>query len=135
MSKTRVIKRGEHMSRIAAEEGFANFRTIVDRPENADLESKRDPHILFPGDQVFIPDRAEKDEERPTDDTHQFATEGPPLFVRCSVLDIDGKKVGGATCNLKIDGEGCGSSKLGPSTDSAPRSVSRGLHERVGCEG
>ena len=105
MSKTRVVNQGEHMSRIEAEEGFANFHTIFDRAENAELKKKRDPHILFPGDQVFVPDRADKDEARPTDATHPFETEVPPLFLRCKVLDIDGKKVAGATCNLKIDGE------------------------------
>lgn len=93
------------MSRIAAEEGFANFHTIFDRPENAGLKKKRDPHILFPGDEVFVPDRADKNETRPTDDTHKFETEVPPLFLRCRVLDINRNKAAGAVCNLQIDGE------------------------------
>src|SRR5437870_2055914 len=49
MSKTRVIKQGEHLSGIAQEEGFVNFHTIFDHPNNAALKALRDPHDLFPG--------------------------------------------------------------------------------------
>ena len=105
MSKTRVVNQGEHMSRIAAEEGFANFHTIFDRPENADLKRTRDPHILFPGDRVFVPDRADKDVARPTDDTHKFETEVPPLFLRCKLLDWQRDPIKSAPCDVQVDGE------------------------------
>ena len=103
MSKTHVVQQGEHLSGIAANEGFADFHVIFDRPENADVKKKRDPHVLFPGDQLFIPDRADRTESRATDDTHPFQTDLRPLFLRCKVLDIDGKPIAGANCNLTID--------------------------------
>lgn len=103
MSKTHTVQQSEHMSGIAAQEGFGNFHTIFDDPENADLAAKRDPHVLFPGDQVFIPDRQDGNQTRPTDATHVFQTSIPPLFLRCKLLDIDGKPITKATCNLSID--------------------------------
>ncbi len=103
MSETHVVQQGEHMSRIAANEGFANFHTIFDHPENADLAAKRDPHVLFPGDQVLVPDRQDRNESEDTDATHLFQAEIPPLFLRCKLLDIDGNPITKSDCNLTID--------------------------------
>lgn len=103
MSKTRTVQDGEHLSGIAAEEGFGNFHTIFDHPENADLKNNRDAHVLFPGDQVFVPDRQDRDESRSTDAAHQFQTDIPPLFLRCRLLDVNGTPITNATCNLTID--------------------------------
>jgi N-acetylmuramoyl-L-alanine amidase len=79
MSKTRRAKQGEHLSTIAAEEGFADFHVIFDHPNNARLgELKRDPHVLFPGDEVFVPDRENRNEPRLTDATHRFCPRSAP---------------------------------------------------------
>jgi hypothetical protein len=91
------------MSGIAAQEGFGNFHTIFDHPENSDLAAKRDPHVLLPGDEVFIPDREDRTESRPTDATHTFQTAIPSLFLRCKLLDINGTPIKHATCNVTID--------------------------------
>jgi hypothetical protein len=103
MPKNHIVKQGEHMSGIAAGEGFGNFHTIFDRPENADLKQNRDPHVLFPGDLVFVPDREDRNESRPTDAAHKFQTEIPPLFLRCKLLDVNGTPIAKANCNLTID--------------------------------
>lgn len=104
MSKTRRVQQGMHLSGIAAEEGFANFRTIFDHPANAELKAKRDPHILFPGDAVFIPDRQDRTESRATDDLHRFVVELRPLFLRCRLLDWGRDAIANAPCELKVDG-------------------------------
>ena len=103
MPKTHIVQQGEHMSGIAAQEGFGNFHTIFDHPENSDLAAKRDPHVLLPGDEVFIPDREDRTESRPTDATHTFQTAIPSLFLRCKLLDINGTPIKHATCNVTID--------------------------------
>src|SRR5437763_6837020 len=105
MSKLRTVQQGEHLSGIAAEEGLGNFHTILDHPENADLKQNRDPHVLFPGDQVFVPDREDRNEARPTDATHTFQTDIPPLFLRCKLLDVNGTPIVNANCNLTIDSD------------------------------
>lgn len=105
MSKTRQVKQGEHLSGIAAEEGFADFRTIFDHGENAELKALRDPHVLFPGDKVFVPDREDRIESRTTDNSHVFVADIRPLFLRCKLLDWHRDPIKSAPCTLKIDAE------------------------------
>jgi len=105
MSKNRVVNQGEHLSGIAAQEGFGNFHTIWDHPENADLAAIREPHVLFPGDSLFIPDRQDRNETRGTDATHPFQTDLRPLWLRCKLHDINNDPLKGAICNVKIDGD------------------------------
>ena len=82
MAETRVVQQGDHLSSISAEEGFANFHTILDHPDNAGLAANRDPHVLQPGDQLTIPDREDRTELRPTDNVHTFQTDLRPLYLR-----------------------------------------------------
>lgn len=106
MSKVRRVKQGEHLSGIAAQEGFANFRTIFDHPNNEPLRLReRDPHVLFPGDEVFVPDRADRVEPRATDAAHPFETEIRPLFLRCKLLDWHRTSIKAAPCQVTIDGK------------------------------
>jgi hypothetical protein len=104
MSKTRRVKQAEHLSGIAAQEGFADFHTIFDHAKNESLKSrKRDPHVLFPGDEVFIPDREDRNEVRATDSAHRFDAEIRPLFLRCKLLDWQRDPIKSAPCKLRID--------------------------------
>jgi hypothetical protein len=109
MSKTRRVKQGMHLSGIAAEEGFADFHSIFDHASNADLKKKRDPHVLFPGDEVFIPDRQDRSEVRATDALHRFVVDIRPLFLRCRLLDWQREPIADAPCQLKVDGSDVGS--------------------------
>lgn len=106
MSKRRRVQQGEHLSRIAAEEGFADFHTIFDHGANATLknERRRDPHLLFPGDEVFVPDREDRTEARGTDSAHVFQVAIRPLFLRCRLLDWQRDPIGSAPCRLQVDG-------------------------------
>jgi hypothetical protein len=111
MPKTYLVKQGDHLSSIAADHGIANYHRISDAPENADLASERDPHVLAPGDQVIIPDRNDKQEFRPTGASHPFQVDIPPLFLRIQLKDLDDKPIANADCDIKLD------------TDSAPSQV------------
>jgi len=58
MPRTHVVVEGENLSKIAAAEGFRDFRKLYDAPENAELRKKRpNPNLIRPGDEVVIPDR------------------------------------------------------------------------------
>ncbi|HEY6945459.1 MAG TPA: LysM domain-containing protein, partial [Candidatus Acidoferrum sp.] len=71
MSETHIVEQGEHLSQIAKKYGFPDYKIVWDHPENADLKKlRKNPNILFPGDQVFIPDKEEKEESGPTDKRH-----------------------------------------------------------------
>ena len=89
-----VVKQGETISSIAAQHGFANFHTVLDRPENAALRAKRsNAHILFPGDEVFIPDREDRTESVPTGQRAIFEANIPLLFMRLRIRDLRGDKL------------------------------------------
>jgi hypothetical protein len=107
MSKIRRVKQGEHLSGIAAVEGFADFHTIFDHGNNAELKGtlKRDPHVLFPGDSVFVPDREDRVETRATDSSHRFQVEIRPLFLICKLLDLQRDPIKSAPCKVRVDGE------------------------------
>ncbi len=51
------VKQGEYVSMIARAYGFENWRAVWDSDENAPLrELRRDPNVLAPGDQLFVPE-------------------------------------------------------------------------------
>src|SRR5262245_41554703 len=67
MARTHTVKQGEHLSSIAHDNGFIDFRTMLDHPNNATLKADRDAQVLAQGDKVFIRDRTDKSIQRPTD--------------------------------------------------------------------
>jgi hypothetical protein len=57
MSKTVVSKDGESIISIAGANGYADWHTVYDANENADLRKKRpDPSVQAAGDEIFLPD-------------------------------------------------------------------------------
>ena len=110
------IKQGDHISGIAYRFGFSDYKTIWNHPNNADLKKKRiNPHVLFPGDLLFVPDKESKDIDCPTDQQHSFRLSGQPLKIRLALKDFDNEPIAGAECvlevgskvyNLTSDGEG-----------------------------
>ena len=105
MASYHTVVQGEHLSRIAKQYGFTDYRTIWVHGKNADLRSRRNPNVLFPGDQVFIPDRETREESRVTDQRHRFVTRIPTLKLRLLVEDLYEKPVANAPCELRLDGQ------------------------------
>ncbi len=82
-----VVRQGDCISSIAAENGFLPD-TLWNHPANAELKRKRDnPNILFEGDIVVIPDKDLKQESRPTNQRHQFRRKGVPEKLHLILLD------------------------------------------------
>ena len=105
MAVSHTVKEGEHLSGIAARYGFRDYRTIWNHPQNADLKSRRrDPHVLNPGDVVFIPDKKLKSEDRPTGARHVFQVTGQPLKLRLTLRDFDSQPIADTPCELEVDG-------------------------------
>ncbi len=90
------------MSSIAAANGFGNFLTIWQRPENASIAALRDPHALVPGDRIFIPDRLEKEESRGTDAAHLFQADIVPVFLRVRLEDREEQPLASTDCDLTV---------------------------------
>lgn len=77
-----IVKQGECIESISFEHGLF-WDTLWNLPENAELKQKRkDPNILFPGDEVFVPDKEEKTESCATEQKHRFRKKGVPAELR-----------------------------------------------------
>jgi hypothetical protein len=75
-----TVTQGDHLSSIADEFGFPDYKPVWNHPENAELKAKRkNPHVLLAGDQVYIPDIQPGAYDKPTDVEHKFVVAGKPL--------------------------------------------------------
>jgi hypothetical protein len=101
-----TVKQGEHLSRIARQYGFLDFRIIWNHPNNAALKARRvNPHVLFPGDVLYIPDKEQKTETRPTGQTHIFEVLMPKLLLRLALRDFDNLPITDVDCELEVEGQ------------------------------
>jgi N-acetylmuramoyl-L-alanine amidase len=105
MAQTYKIQDGDHTSGIAARFGFADFRTVWNNPNNAELKKKRvDPHVLMPGDSLYIPDKQQKTVARPTGRVHTFIVNRQTLFLKIALKDFDDQPIADTECVLEVDG-------------------------------
>jgi putative peptidoglycan binding protein len=106
MDRIHVVQLGEHISRIAKQYGFSDYRTIWEHGPNAALRKKREnPNVLFPGDRVVVPEKAIKEEPRPTDQRHRFQVRRRTLRLRIVLEDLARKPIAGAATELRVEGE------------------------------
>jgi N-acetylmuramoyl-L-alanine amidase len=104
MGKYYYIQQGDHLAKVARENGFADFNTIWDAAENKDLKEKRkNPNILFPGDKVFIPEKETKEESRATEKKHRFELHGDPLKLRVVLMGLKNKPLEGHQCTFTVE--------------------------------
>src|SRR5579863_10101544 len=105
MAGMHTVEQGEYLAYIAAQYGFTNWQTIWNHPQNADLKNLRqNPNVLFPGDQVYIPDLELQTLSKPTDNTHTFKLKLNTLKLRLTLQDMYEKPIANAKCLLVVDG-------------------------------
>jgi N-acetylmuramoyl-L-alanine amidase len=100
-SLTYTVKPGEHISGIAQAYGFDDYRDVWNHPENADLRQQRpDPHVLQPGDHVYIPEAKDQPASKPTGAQHTLSIKRSPLKVRIKFVDLANKPLAAAKFTL-----------------------------------
>jgi N-acetylmuramoyl-L-alanine amidase len=100
-----TVDQGDCLSSIAGAAGFADWKTIYNHPNNASFRELRpNPNVIYPGDQLYIPDRNSGEESRSTDNTHAFKLNRQPVFLRLVLLDEAHKPLAGVAYTLTIDG-------------------------------
>jgi N-acetylmuramoyl-L-alanine amidase len=124
MATTHTVSQGECLSSIARQYGFANWRTIYEHPRNADFRRRRpNPNLIYPGDQLTIPDKAPKKESCQTGSTHAFRLHAQHTLLRIVVQDAARQPLRGAAYRLRIgetvlqgttDGEGLIAQPISP---------------------
>lgn len=98
-----TIRKGECILSVADKYGFL-ADTLWNHAENAKLKQKRkDPSVLFPGDEVFIPDKQEKTEVCATEQKHRFRKKSVPAKMKVCLL-INDKPRANKSYKLQIDG-------------------------------
>ncbi len=104
MPKRHTVKPGEHLSHIAALYGFVDYEAIWSFGENAELrKTRKDPHVLAPGDVVSIPEPRRKTETRSTGATYQFRLAPTIMQLRIRLRDPFMRPIRDAPCWLRID--------------------------------
>ena len=95
-----------YSAKIAKENGFVDYHTIWDHPQNAQLKTKRkNPNVLFPGDELYIPDKGGKEDSAPTDQRHTYKVKTSNNMLRLVLEDLYGNPVANAKCNLQVEGK------------------------------
>ncbi|HZI16823.1 MAG TPA: peptidoglycan-binding protein [Myxococcus sp.] len=106
MPTIHIVKQGECLSLIARRYGFSDYKKVYEHPDNAALRKKRpDPDVLFPGDEVVIPELAGKAERLSTGRVSRFTAKRPKRYLRLVLEGEDGQPLGGKPFTLTVDGE------------------------------
>lgn len=101
---THVVQQGECFATIARDHGFRRD-TLYDHPDNADLKKKRpNPNILYPGDEVAVPELEPKEANVSTGARHPFTIKVPKRELRLRLLDHAGEPIAGAAYLLETEG-------------------------------
>src|SRR5262245_14105552 len=87
------VQQGECLSTIAAHYRISRWQELYNHASNADLRKLRpNPNILFPGDEVIIPDlNNDKRVECSTGKSHRFTVNVPQTILRVFLKDPDGE--------------------------------------------
>lgn len=103
---THIVKSGDCLSTIAAQYGFRRWQTIYNAPENDSFRQKRpNPNVIYPGDEVVIPDKQLREESRNTEKKHRFRAPAPAWVLRVRILDETREPIANAPFTLDIEGE------------------------------
>jgi hypothetical protein len=100
---TYTVKQGDHLTNIVYEHGFRDADRVWNDPANADLRGQRDPNVLFPGDELFLPDFGERQATIGTGAIHPFFIPALKLRLRVVVRDVNGDPIPNCDCLLAVD--------------------------------
>ena len=103
MGTNYTVTQGDCLSSIAEKWGFPDYRSIYLDPANADFRARRpNPNIIFPGDNLFIPDLEIKDLPCATDQRHRFVLSQPKVLLRLCLQDDLHQPYGNKRYELKV---------------------------------
>lgn len=135
MAEMHTVEQGEYLASIAKDYGFSDWHTIYDHPENAELKKNRpNPNILFPGDEIFIPDKQPKQESCPTEKKSRFQVKVPKAWLKIVLKDSEGKALANQPYTLTVawlkftgttDGVGSVKQKIPIGIDTAELSLDK----------
>lgn len=109
MPKIHVVEQGECLIRIARRHGFADYKKLYAHPANEALRAKRpNPNVLFPGDEVVIPDAAAGGGltvKLTTGNARRIVVPAPTRLVRLVLRDAQGEVLANMPYTLTLGEE------------------------------
>lgn len=106
MPRKHIVRQGESLSEVSLSNGFADWKQLYDHPDNAELRQQRpDPNVLFPGDEIAIPELRTKDVSVATGATRRFKVKSKPRVLRLKLLDEEGQPLGDLGYVLTPEGQ------------------------------
>src|SRR4051812_28314981 len=101
MPRVYIVQQGDDGASIAARFGFAAFAKIWDDPANAALKKTRpDVGVLYPGDEVTIPDLEKKSVTAKEKALNKFRVTLPVRLFDVTMQDQHGKPSAGLPYKL-----------------------------------
>jgi len=71
------VQQGDCLSSIAKHFGFGDWRTIYEHPGNSAFRQLRpNPNLIFPNDELFIPELSPRQDPASTGAKHKFVLSG-----------------------------------------------------------
>lgn len=99
-----IVEQGECLSSIAAQYRY-DWDYLWSLSENADLKrNRKNPNILLPGDVVFVPDLTQREEQRGTDQKHNFVLKNLPVKLHLRLLNA-GTPIANEKYRIEIEGQ------------------------------
>ena len=106
MAGNYTVKQGDYLAKIAKEQGFGDWKIIYDHPKNKAFKEKRpDPNILFPGDELYIPEIEPAKFKVATDQKHVFKLKASKEKLILNLLDVNNEALVEKPYSLEIAGE------------------------------
>lgn len=100
-----TVQQGECLSRIALNYGFRDWKAIYNHAKNADFKKKRpDPNLIYPGDQIYIPDKTAKKIAVETTKVHKFRVALPQRKIKIAVEDWKHQRLVNMDYELEVEG-------------------------------
>ncbi len=101
-----VVRKGDCLASIASAHGFHRWQTIYEAPENEAFRKKRpNPNVIHPGDELFIPEKRTREEERAASKSHEFRLQRKKWLLRLELRDEALKGIEGVPYELDVAGE------------------------------
>lgn len=110
------VQPGECLDSIAERYGFSDWEVVYRHPKNEPLRRKRpNPHLLHPGDVIYIPELHKQAQRYATGQTHQFVLKRSMRELRLTLRDEQGEPLrnvpylldtGGDILHGATDGQG-----------------------------
>src|SRR5689334_13015270 len=92
MPTKHIIKQGECLSSIARDYGFDDWKKIYDDPANSQFkENHPNPNLIFPGEELTIPDLDPGGVSGSTEKKHKFEIKLDHTKLRIVVQDMQDK--------------------------------------------